>query len=717
MTAPSPLRRIPILVESDTGVATMEVRRVAARMGFPASEQTAIATSAAELSNNILRHAGGQGELLVHTLESDEGRGQGIVLESLDRGPGIEDPEGALLGGHSTAGGLGWGLAGVRNLMDELEIATAPGGGARVLARKWLDPANEPRQPWELARVPIGSLDDLLWLRPRLLAILSDLGVAKTEAAAAVADLSESLRQRGEEMDWGFHLRLYLDPDHKRLCADIGDPRSSPATPWHWPVEPDQALREAGWLLRRRADLRRHSQDELLQRLACQHDRLRDRERNLRRLAHYDELTGLANRALFLRQLEQAGARAARLNSSLALLFLDLDGFKQVNDRFGHTQGDALLTQVAARLRQLVRNGDLVARLGGDEFCVLCQGDTEPAALAMLAGRILAGLRPPYRIQGRESYCTASIGIALYPNDAKDTSALLRHADAAMYQAKQAGHDRYQFFDPALDARTGARLELEQALRSAVRDQAFELHYQPITDVAGRPYAVEALLRWPGHQEGPEEFVPVLESTGLIIPLGRWVLDRAASQCAQWRRDLAPGLRVSVNLSPPQIEATGFLRCVEDVLAHSGLAAEGLILEVTERLLLRDRPATREALRGLRRHGIALAIDDFGTGYASLGYLLRQRFDLVKIDRAFVVGAVREPATACIVEGIIHIAHGLGLELIAEGIEGGRERDLMARLGCGLLQGYHYARPMDTAAMSAWLQARAGIDPALEPQP
>jgi diguanylate cyclase (GGDEF)-like protein/PAS domain S-box-containing protein len=436
-------------------------------------------------------------------------------------------------------------------------------------------------------------------------------------------------------------------------------------------------------------------------------------ERQLVHQAFHDALTGLANRALFLDRLGHALARAGRQEETLAVLFVDLDGFKVVNDSLGHAAGDALLGAVAARLRACARAGDTVARLGGDEFVLLLEGLADGDEAARAARRIAAALAPAFAVDGQELFVTASVGVALNTPDHDGAEALLRDADIAMYRAKRAGRARWALFDPSMNG-AAARLALETDLHRAVgpgRCAEFVLHYQPLIALAtGRIAGVEALLRWRHPVRGlvpPGDFIPLAEETGLILPLGRWALGAACRQLRAWQlRTGDHALTVGVNLSASEFLQPDLAAAVAGVLAETGLPPATLTLEITESVLMAEVARSRAALDALRALGVRLAIDDFGTGYSSLAYLQRFRVDTLKIDRAFVTGVDGHPEGAAIVRAIVTLAHALGLGVTAEGVETAAEAAYLRGLGCAQGQGYHFARPLPPEALAARLAER-----------
>ncbi|QNP58435.1 EAL domain-containing protein [Paenacidovorax monticola] len=438
-------------------------------------------------------------------------------------------------------------------------------------------------------------------------------------------------------------------------------------------------------------------------------------EREIQRLAFYDALTGLPNRMLLMDRMHHALANAQRHHQGGALLFIDLDNFKTLNDTLGHDKGDLLLQQVAQRLNTCVRAIDTVARLGGDEFVVMIeQLSAQPHEVAIHARtvgeKILSLLSAPYTLASYQYRSTPSIGIAPFHGDGASVGELLKQADLAMYQAKTAGRSTLRFFDPDMQAVVTARAGLEADLRAALAQDEFLLHYQPQVNHAGRAVGVEALVRWEHPERGmvsPADFVPLAEETGLILPLGRWVLNTACKLLAQWRGDpdLAH-LTMAVNVSSRQFRHADFVDDVARVLAVTGAPAGRLKLELTESLLVEDMETTIATMEALRAHGVGFALDDFGTGYSSLAYLKRMPLDQLKIDQSFVQDLLTDPNDAAIVDTIIGLSRSLGLEVIAEGVESVEQRDLLARAGCRFYQGYLFSRPLPTDALEQFLRDR-----------
>ena len=426
-------------------------------------------------------------------------------------------------------------------------------------------------------------------------------------------------------------------------------------------------------------------------------EQLAENQQRLEHQALHDPLTGLANRVLLLDRLEHALQAMARRPSSLAVLFMDLDYFKSVNDVSGHSAGDEVLFEVGNRLQTVVRPTDTIARLGGDEFVVVCEDLSDPVQEGTaVAKRIAAALEQPFRVSGREVFVAASIGVA--PAQTGDSAdALLARADQTMYRAKQLGRRRVELYDPAIDRQATRHATLSDALRRALGEGELAVAYQPIIELSGGTIADrEALLRWNHPTLGavsPAEFVPLAEHTGLIGEIGSWVLRRACEDCARWRAGEAPEVGVAVNVSGIQLESTTFADEVEEVLEASGLPPAALTLEVTESLLMADGIAARTGLEHLRLLGVRVAIDDFGTGYSSLSWLAHLPLDVLKIDRSFVAALGVAEREAVIVEAMVRLGHTLGLSVVAEGVETDVQLARLSALGCDFAQGFLLGRP------------------------
>ncbi len=440
----------------------------------------------------------------------------------------------------------------------------------------------------------------------------------------------------------------------------------------------------------------------------------RQLERELTHQAFHDALTGLANRVLFSDRLEHALARGRRDGSVVGVLFIDLDDFKIINDTLGHAVGDQLLVGVAERISGALRADDTAARLGGDEFAALIENVQEPGAVEETAQRILAALDEPFLINGEALSAVASIGVTTTP-EADNADDLLRQADLALYVAKGAGKRQWRRYQSDLHSAMVQRLELRSALDHAVNEGHFLLQYQPIVDLrTDETVAFEALVRWHHPQRGtvsPAEFIEVAEESGLIVPIGRWVLEEAVHTVAQWQRILPPGRLqyVSVNVSVRQFRTPGFVDEVFSLLGTYGVDPHSLMLEITETLLMRDDEQIWNDLAALRERGIRIAIDDFGTGYSSLGYLRQRPIDVLKIDKTFIDDMVDSPQQLALVSSIMGLAQTLNLKVVAEGIESAEHRDTLIQIGCPLGQGYLFSRPVSAPEAFTWLNAHAGV--------
>jgi diguanylate cyclase (GGDEF)-like protein len=420
----------------------------------------------------------------------------------------------------------------------------------------------------------------------------------------------------------------------------------------------------------------------------------------LTRQAFQDPLTALPNRALFMDRLAHALARTERRAQHVAVLFLDIDRFKVINDSLGHGVGDQVLGELSRRLAECVRPEDTIARLGGDEFAVLLEDLDDAAGATAVAERVAKALEAPFLLEGREVVVTMSVGVALNTRRPVSPEELLRDADLAMYRAKGKGKNRYEVFDTDTGAPAIHRLDLELDLRSAVARNEFRLHYQPVVQLeTGRIVEFEALVRWQHKDRGllpPEDFIGLTEETGLIIPIGQWVLTEACRQARLWQeqRPSDPPLTIGINLSARQLQDPDLIALVSHVLADSGLDPRSLKFEITESVVMQDAPSTLATLHTLRELGIRLAIDDFGTGYSSLGYLKRFPIDTLKIDRSFVEGIVTDPEDAAIVQAVISVAKSLGLSVTAEGIENEAQLRRLQELGCDRGQGFYFGHPL-----------------------
>jgi diguanylate cyclase (GGDEF)-like protein/PAS domain S-box-containing protein len=444
-------------------------------------------------------------------------------------------------------------------------------------------------------------------------------------------------------------------------------------------------------------------------------DRRRADER-IRRLAHYDELTGLANRNLFTYHLTHAIVRADRYRKKLAVLFVDVDRFKNINDTLGHDVGDAVLKTIGHRLAECTRGSDLVARLGGDEFVVVVEEYSRVEDVEAIARKILEAVALPVPVMGQEYILTASIGVATFPADGRDVQSLLKHADIAMYRAKDQGKNTYELYTPRFNTTDVGRLSLESRLKKAVLDQnQFVLHYQPKVSVgSGLVTGVEALVRWVGPDGTlvpPSDFIPLAEETGLIGAIGEWVLENAGRQALAWAANGMPSLRIAVNISARQLYSDGFLGDVQRVLTETGIPPSALEFEITESVMMQDVEHVARLLRALKRLGLRIAVDDFGTGYSSLAYLKRLPIDSLKIDRSFVKDVPGDADDATITRAVIALAHSLRLKVVAEGVETAEQLQFLRGLDCDEIQGYLFSRPMPAGDLEALLRRKALLEP------
>ncbi|MDX8528253.1 EAL domain-containing protein [Mesorhizobium sp. MSK_1335] len=446
--------------------------------------------------------------------------------------------------------------------------------------------------------------------------------------------------------------------------------------------------------------------------LATHHDvtDLRRSEARISHMARHDGLTDLPNRILFRERAEEALVEMGRKDGKAAFLCLDLDHFKTVNDTLGHPVGDALLKEVAARLRQAVREDDTVARLGGDEFVIIQKGVDQPIGSTALAQRIIDALSAPYVVDGHGVMISASVGISIAPNDGGNADQLLKNGDMALYRAKAEGRRTYRFFEPEMDARMQARRFLELDLREALGREQFEIYYQPLLNLdRGEVSCFEALLRWHHPTRGivsPVEFIPLAEEIGLIVPIGEWVIRQACLDAASWPE----GIRVAVNLSPIQFRSARLLSTIVGALDASGLPASHLELEITETALLANTQATLTMLQQIHLLGVQIAMDDFGTGYSSLSYLRSFPFDKIKIDQSFVKDAEDVDSSVAIIRAVTSLGSSLGMQTTAEGVETAEQLDRVRREGCTEAQGFLLSRPLPARDIPAMLErARAVV--------
>lgn len=421
-------------------------------------------------------------------------------------------------------------------------------------------------------------------------------------------------------------------------------------------------------------------------------------EQKLMRQASYDELTKLPNRLLAFDRISLALADSRRNHTRAALFFIDLDNFKNVNDTLGHFAGDALLVEAASRLQSCLRETTTLARFGGDEFLIVMPEMESPQSAHVVAQRVLKSLQAPFHIQGRELFVTASIGITMYPDDGENTQVLLQNADAAMYRSKDIGRNSYSFFTPEMNQQVSQRLGIETQLRRALNNHEFHLVYQPVVVSSTLEIvAVEALIRWQNREFGmvtPDRFIPIAEETGLIVPIGEWVMREASRQVSVWNKQFKKQIRLAVNVSARQFQGDSFLPTIRNVLQQTGLEPQLLELEITERLILNETTHNTAQLLDIHSMGVRLSVDDFGTGYSALSYLKRFPFSVLKIDRSFVRDITTDKEDASLAKAIIAMAHGLGLHVIAEGVETQEQQHFLEENLCDMMQGYYFGKPV-----------------------
>jgi diguanylate cyclase (GGDEF)-like protein/PAS domain S-box-containing protein len=434
-------------------------------------------------------------------------------------------------------------------------------------------------------------------------------------------------------------------------------------------------------------------------------------EDRLRNLTHYDTLTGLPNRELFNKRLNEAINRTRQNNTGLALLFVDLDRFKTVNDSLGHNAGDELLRQVAARIKQSVRESDVTARLGSDEFTVILENITEPQKAQIVAQKIIHALNKPINLKRHQVFISPSIGIAFYPSDATEMEELVKNADRAMYTAKCEGRNNFKFYSPGMNAAALERLTLETQLRLALEKNQFVLSYQPQINLqTGSVIGVEALIRWNHPEFGlvpPDQFIPLLEETNLILPVGEWVLRAGCRQLGEWHKLGLYPLRLAVNISVRQYRLDHLVPLLDAIIAETQVDPSCLELEITESIMIENLDATLQIFEAFRNRGIRISIDDFGTGYSSLSYLQRLPIDALKIDRSFIQNIHTSASDRTITKAIISMAHSLGIKVIAEGIENARHLHFLREQRCEEGQGYFIQRAMPAHELTDWLLSRA----------
>ena len=520
---------------------------------------------------------------------------------------------------------------------------------------------------------------------------------ANSGTAAFIVGYRKAAQTRLEDLGSRYHLpKLEIvaeQPADPLLRRDIPSPDGTVRAWLTWaPERPgDAMISRLAWALGGVMGLFIALFAYVFHRLRSAAHQIATREKQIHRLAGQDELSGLPNRRTFDLRLDQELGQIGRTKSALAVLLLDLDRFKAVNDTYGHNAGDELIRQVARRLTTILRVGDTVARLGGDEFGIIQTHMSAPNASATLGQRILDALTAPFEIGGVTVTVGCSIGIAHAPQDGSDRSTLLRLADTALYQAKNEGRNRYSFFEPQMNRALQMKRMVEEDLRNAIAGDQLLLHFQPQVSIDGASIVgVEALVRWPHPEHGmipPAEFIGIAEERGLIVPLSEWVLRRACEQARQW-----PGIKLAVNVSPIQFRHKDFVASVIRVLDETGFDPERLELELTEGVVVEDADAAEAAMMDLRAHGVSLALDDFGTGYSSLIYLRRFAFDKIKIDRSFLEYMEATGESAILVHSVVHLGRALGLRVCAEGVETAEQHRFLQAIGCHELQGFLFSK-------------------------
>ena len=542
------------------------------------------------------------------------------------------------------------------------------------------------------------ALEGIFQVTPEGRILVANPAMARMFGYGSPAELLAELRDIPRQ--------LYVEPERREeYCRQIE--ASGSVSNFEF-----QAFRKNGEVIwvSENAHVRRHATDGSIYYEGTLED-ITDRrvyQAQIERQANYDALTGLANRTLLNGRLHQAIGQAAASASEIAVVFIDLDQFKFINDTYGHALGDSLLQSMADRLRSCVREGDTVARQGGDEFVLLLQG-YRPEDLASVVQRLHASIALPWRSGRREFHVSSSVGVAVYPSDGASADVLLRNADAAMYKAKENGRNAVQFFTAELNHALVERLDIEHRLRGALARNQFLLHYQPRIDMdTGRIAGAEALLRWRVPQRGlvsPARFISVAEDTGLIVPIGRWVLHTACQQARDWQLAGLPPIVVSVNVSPRQFREGNIVETIAEALRVTGLAAHYLQIELTEGLAMHGAEKYVEMLGQIKVLGVQIAVDDFGTGYSSLSYLKRFPVDQLKVDRSFVIDLATDPDDAVIVQAIIALGHKLNLRVVAEGVETTEQFEFLRQAGCDEMQGYLFGMPMIAADFVALLNS------------
>ena len=485
------------------------------------------------------------------------------------------------------------------------------------------------------------------------------------------------------------------------------------------PFEAIEVIQSANALTRKWQNERivRRQVETLEQAVVVRTENLETANKQLRHLATHDALTGLPNRVLMDDRISQSIVLAERQRQNFAVMLLDLDRFKLVNDSLGHRAGDELLKEVARRLKGVVRDVDTVVRLGGDEFVVIVTPGPERDVAQRAAARIIEAMQAPVRVAGVEVHTSPSIGIAFYPDDAATVENLVAHADAAMYAAKQRGRNNFQCFMPGMNTASHDKVRLESDMRVALEQKQFEVHYQPkVNTETGVMHGAEALLRWTHPVRGPispAEFIPIAEECGLIATIGAWVMREACRQARAWQLAGLPQLRVAVNLSPSQFRQGNIVSMIRDALDEAGLEPRFLEVELTETTVMTDPEESIAILEGLSKMGVLVSVDDFGTGYSSMSYLRRFPIDKLKIDRSFINEVMSRPDDASIVRAIVSLAHSLRLKVVAEGVESTEQLDFLRKIGCDQYQGFHFSKALPASQFEALVRSKRPLEPEL----
>jgi diguanylate cyclase (GGDEF)-like protein/PAS domain S-box-containing protein len=441
----------------------------------------------------------------------------------------------------------------------------------------------------------------------------------------------------------------------------------------------------------------------------------KQQEETIYRQANYDPLTGLPNRLMFADRLATALLRGRREKHCVGLLFIDLDGFKKVNDTLGHNAGDDLLKEIAVRLSACVRQDDTIARLGGDEFTVILPNIRGPGDTEIVAKKIIEHVREPINLSDNEVYVSASIGITLYPDDADDEETLIKHADTAMYEAKAAGRRTYKFFTADMNKAAQEKMALEMELRAAIENDEFDIRYQPIIDLkTGQITGTEALVRWHHPTRGftsPDLFIPLAEEQGMIVGIGEWVFRQACTMARHWHDSGRDDLQMAINVSPRQCQEADFEEMVDSILAETGVQPSRITLEITESLFIEGaHESAVDALHGRRRKGTLLSLDDFGTGYSSLSYLKRFPVDVLKIDREFVNDVTTSAEDQALCQAVIAMAHAFNLKVVGEGIETVEHAKILHDMGCDRAQGYLISKPLSADDLDIFIESWTGLE-------